>query len=166
MASNVNAAQWEVVILSRMAAVLALLVAGAACGSGGGKEPAPATAQAGVPPAATRTAAAVLQAAQQAEAARAGGADPAAASTDVVHVRRDGSIEVLLHTATLVTVGQLDELRRLGAEVVGSTATPAVAGQAPGSMVQAWVPAGQVAAVGALSWVASVTAPSYGASGG
>lgn len=152
-------------MLSRIGAVLALVVAATACGSGG-DEPAPAASQTSSPPAASRTAAPIVQAAEQAEAARARGADPAALSTALVHVRRDGAVEVLLHTATTVTPAQLEELRRLGAEVVGSTATPAVAGQAPGSMVQAWVPAAQIAAVDALPWVAAVTAPSYGSAGG
>lgn len=152
-------------MLSRIGAVLALVVAAAGCGSGG-DEPAPAASQGTSPPAASRTAAAVVRAAEQAEAARARGADPSAQSTGVVHVRKDGAVEVLLHTTVAVTAGQLDELRRLGAEVVTSTPTPAVAGQTPGSMVQAWVPAGRVAALDALPWVAAVTAPSYGSAGG
>jgi hypothetical protein len=154
-----------VVMLSRIGAVLALVVAAASCGSSG-KEPAPAASQGTAPPAASRTAAPVVQAAEQADAARARGADPAALSTALVHIRRDGAVEVLLHTVTSVTPAQLDELRRLGAEVVGSTPTPAVAGQAPGSMVQAWVPAARVATLDALPWVAAVTAPSYGSAGG
>ncbi len=154
-----------VVILSRIGAVLALVVATASCGSGE-EEPAPAASQSTSPPAASRTAAPVLQAAEQAEAARSRGADPAALSTALVHVRRDGAVEVLLHTVTTVTPAQLEELRRLGAEVVGSTLTPAVAGQAPGSMVQAWVPADRIATLDAMPWVAAVTPPSYGSAGG
>lgn len=147
--------------------MLALIVVGAACGSGRGREePAPAAPQVTTTPAPSRTAGAVVETAEKVETARARGADPSALSSAVVHVRGDGAIEVLVHTATPVTAAQLDELRRLGTEVVTTTATPAVAGQAPGSLVQAWVPSRSVAAVDALPWIAAVTAPSYGVAGG
>lgn len=68
---------------------------------------------------------------------------------------------MVLHTAVAVTGRQLDELRRLGAEIVVTTATPALAGQAPGSLVQAWVPARRIADMEILPWVSAVTAPAY-----
>jgi hypothetical protein len=147
-----------------MATVLVLALAGAACGSGG-EEPPPAASPTSAPPP-SRTAAPVVEAAQKVEAERARGADPSRLSSGVVHVRADGAIEVVLHTTATVTAAQLAEVRRLGAEVVVTTATPAVAGQAPASLVQVWVPAGKIAAVDALPWVAAVTAPSYGTTGG
>ena len=153
--------------LTTTAAVLALVVVGVACGSDAtGPEPAPAERAAGAPQV-SRTADAVVRMAEQVEAARArGAADLAGLSTAAVHVRSDGAVEVVLHTASTVTAGQLDELRRLGAEVVATTATPAVAGQPPASLVQLWVPASRIAAVDGLPWVAAVTAPSYGSAGG
>lgn len=101
-----------------------------------------------------------------ATARRGGGADLAGLSTGVVHVRGDGFIEVVLHTGVPVVAAQVDETRRLGAEVVGTLVTPATAGEPAGGQLQLWVPAEGVPAVGALPWVAAVTPPAYPTAGG
>jgi hypothetical protein len=91
--------------------------------------------------------------------AAATGADLASLSNSLVHVRADGAIEVVLHASHPVSAEELDELRRVGAEIGPVLASPA-------ALVQAWVPARQVPAVAALPWVAAVTPPSYPSTGG
>lgn len=152
--------------IGRLAAVVVLVLGGAACGSDGATDATPAATTPATTAPPSRTAAPVVDAAARVQAEQARGKDPSALSSGIVHVRADGAIEILLHTKAIVTPAQLDELRRLGAEVVVTTPTPAVAGQQPASLVQVWVPAGQVAAVDALPWVVAVTAPSYGTAGG
>ena len=114
-----------------------------------------------------KTADPIVQAVTQVGAARTrGSAELSGLSTAVVHVRADGAIEVALHTPEAVTAAQLDEIRSLGVQVVVSVSTPAVGGAAPGGLVQAWVPADRMASVAELPWVAAVTTPSYGSTGG
>jgi hypothetical protein len=113
-----------------------------------------------------KTSDALVKAVAAVASARRSGADLARLSTGLVHVRQDGFIELVLHTAVPVTAAQVDETRRLGAEVVGTLATPATPGQPAGGLVQLWVPAEGVPAVAVLPWVVAVTLPAYPAAGG
>ena len=108
----------------------------------------------------------VRMAARVAEARARGTADLAGLSDQLVHVRADGAIEVVVHASAPVGPEQLGELRAEGAEVVDASATPAADDGAAGALVQAWVPAGRLGAVERLAWVAAVTPPAYPPVGG
>ena len=109
----------------------------------------------------------VAQVAARVEAARGrASANLAGLSNDIVHVRSDGAIEVLLHASAPVGDAELAALRRLGAEVVTQASTPSVPGSVAGAVVQAWVPSDRMADVAALAWVAAVTPPGYPSRGG
>jgi len=143
-----------------------MALTGGACGEGR-TAPEAVQPEAGAP-LGSKTADPVLQTVAQVTAARArgGSAGLAGLSTALVHVRADGAVEVVVHSATPVGPTELDQLRRLGAEVVTTTPTPPVPGQAAGAQVQMWAPAEQLATIDALPWIAAVTPPSYGNAGG
>jgi uncharacterized repeat protein (TIGR01451 family) len=81
-------------------------------------------------------------------------ADLSTLSNDVVHVDRDGRVELAFHAPRRVGTVEEQSLKSLGA--VGVFSSPAI------GVVQGFVPSAKVAAASALPWVAAVTAPGYG----
>ena len=79
--------------------------------------------------------------------------DPSALSNDIVHVDRDGRIELALHSARPVGQAEQAALERMGAVDVVVVASA--------GLIQAFVPAHAVTAVSSLPWVAAVTTPAY-----
>ncbi|MGH9280993.1 MAG: hypothetical protein ACRD12_23260 [Acidimicrobiales bacterium] len=159
--------------MSRRAALaLVLALAAGACGGQVAASPP----SSGPPPPSepppiglTKTSDILVQTALQVIGARARGASGdqlAALSTPVVHVRADGAVEVAIHADRVVGDTELEALRRAGVQVVTTATTPAVPGQAPTSVVQAWVPAEKLPVVSGLAWIASITPPAYGITDG
>lgn len=90
--------------------------------------------------------------------ARAAGSDDVSSlSNALVHVRADGSIELVVRAAAPIVPSQEADLQALGAEIEGKL---------DDASRQAWVPHDKVDAVAALPWVSAVTAPSYSRTGG
>lgn len=113
-----------------------------------------------------KVASAVAQVAAQAAAAKSSGADPATASSPLVHARADGSVEVSISARRAIGSAERADLTRLGVEIEAVAPTPATGNQPAGALVQAWVPAGELDAVAQLDWVAAVSTPGYPATGG
>ncbi len=84
-------------------------------------------------------------------------------SNDIVHVRADGKIELLLHASGPVSATQVAGLTALGAEVEANLSNLSVQSVHLPSfgMVQAWVPASALQQAVALPWVTAVTPPDY-----
>jgi hypothetical protein len=85
-----------------------------------------------------------------------GGEDPSHLSSSLVHVRADGSVELVIRSAATVAAEQQADLQRFGVEVT----------RIRPELIQAWVPYDHIAEVAALPWVSSVSAPSYATVGG
>lgn len=155
-----------------MPAAIVLVVVALAC-AGCGTSPGPdagtsgATTVQGPVVAPVKAADSIVRMAAQVEAARAQGrTDLAGLSDGVVHVRPDGAIEILVHATVPVGQEELAELRGQGAEIVTTSATPAVGGQPSTGLVQAWLPPARLGEVSNLAWVGAVTPPAYGSAGG
>ncbi|MDQ6724663.1 MAG: hypothetical protein M3066_00580 [Actinomycetota bacterium] len=88
--------------------------------------------------------------------------ESATLSNDVVHVDPNGRIELAFHATAPTGAAEEADLARLGATGIYTLRLPRSLGIADVGLVQAFVPADNVAAAAALPWVAAVTTPSYG----
>jgi hypothetical protein len=85
-------------------------------------------------------------------------------TNDVVHVRRDGSIELELWSPAPVPDSSLVALRELGARIVTNFAPPPRLRLGPVGIVQTWVPYDKIERAAALPWVSVATPATYGIS--
>jgi len=87
---------------------------------------------------------------------------PRPLSTDVLHVRSDGRIELLFHSFGPIAPVQEAALERLGA-TISARLSPESLARVPAGMVQAWIAHDRIDEAAGLPWVTAVTPPSYGA---